>query len=368
MRLPDWRRLLDRPIADYVDQPENNYLLLRFVAATMVIYSHSYPLLHLPHQTEFLKSWFRFTHSGEVGLAIFFTISGFLVTASYIHRGGFAYYLKCRALRVIPGLLGCLLFTALLLGPIVTTLSAGDYFSNSGTYSYITGNLSLIKTVFPLPGVYEHLPLPNAVNGSLYTLPAEFRLYMFIGLFGVVGLLGKRNLYLPFMLVLAALALFAPADWALYFNKRGFTSLFLCFAFGSVLRVYMQRIPLSGAILLASVVVLACLYHTRAFQWLFFVPIVYAVFWVAYVPNLHFFNRFGDYSYGLYIYAFPIQQALILYFPGIRPLALFGVAFLLTLICAMLSWHLIESPALKLKSVSFRTYFRRRTTADTAIK
>jgi peptidoglycan/LPS O-acetylase OafA/YrhL len=89
---------------------------------------------------------------------------------------------------------------------------------------------------------------------------------------------------------------------------------------------------------------------------------------VAYVPNLHFFNRFGDYSYGLYIYAFPIQQALILYFPGIRPLALFGVAFLLTLICAMLSWHLIESPALKLKSVSFRTYFRRRTTADTAIK
>jgi peptidoglycan/LPS O-acetylase OafA/YrhL len=364
--LQDWRPiLLGRPIAHYAAQPENNYLLLRFVAAIMVIYSHAYALLRLPHQMELVRSWLNFTHSGEIGLAIFFAISGFLVTASYIHRGGFVYYLKCRVLRVIPSLLVCLLLTALVLGPIVSTLPAGQYFANGDTYGYITGNLSLIKTVYPLPGVYEHLPLPNAVNGSLYTLPAEFRLYMFIGLFGIVGLLAMRRLYLPFMLALAVLALFAPADWALYFNKRGFTSLFMFFAFGSVLRVYMHRVTLSGAILLGCIAASAVAYHTPAFPSLFWVTIAYAVFWVAYVPNLHFFNRAGDYSYGLYIYAFPIEQGLTQYFPTIQPLELFGAASVLTLACAMMSWHFIEAPALKLKSVNFRDYLRRRVPVGT---
>lgn len=356
----DWRKFfLGRPIADYTAQPENNYQFLRFLAAVMVIYSHAYPLAAKPQRMELIKTWFRFTHSGEIGLAIFFAISGFLVTASYLNRGSFSYYLKCRALRILPGLLVCLLLTALVLGPVVSILPAGAYFSDAGTYRYITGNLSLIKTVFALPGVYDNLPLAHAVNGSLYTLPAEFRLYLFIGLFGVMGLLVNRRLYLPWMLALTALALFAPADWALYFNKRGFTSLFLCFAFGSVLRVYMARIPLSTSILLGCIAVSAVLRHTPAFPTLFYTTILYAVFWVAYVPDLHWFNRIGDYSYGLYIYAFPIEQGLRLYYPDIEPLLLAGVAFVLTLACAVPSWHLVEKPALELKKVKFRQFFRR---------
>ena len=305
----------------------------------------------------------RFTHSGEVGLAIFFAISGFLVTGSYLNRGSFAYYLKCRALRILPGLLVCLLLTALVLGAVVTTRPAADYFANGDTWRYISGNLSLIKTVFTLPGVYEHLPLAGAVNGSLYTLPAEFRLYLFIGLFGAVGLLLRPRLYLPWMLALTAVALFAPADWSLYFNKRGFTSLFLCFAFGSVLRVYMRLVPLSAYILLAGIAVSAAVRHTPAFPTLFYATILYAVFWVAYVPNLYWFNRIGDYSYGLYIYAFPIEQGLRLYYPDIEPLVLAGAALVLTLVFAVPSWHLVEKPALQLKRVKFRELFRRRVAA-----
>lgn len=361
--LPDPRRLLGRPIAHYAVQPENNYQFLRFLAAVMVIYSHAYPIANMPHRMDLIKTWFRFTHSGEVGLAIFFAISGFLVTGSYINRGSFWYYLKCRALRILPGLLVCLLLTALVLGPIVSTLLAGDYFANGDTYHYITGNLSLIKTVFTLPGVYEDLPQRGAVNGSLYTLPAEFRLYLFIGLFGLMGLLVNRRLYLPWILALTAVALFAPPDWALYFNKRGFTSLFLCFAFGSVLRVYMHRVPLSGAILLAGIALSAALRHTPAFPTLFYTTILYAVFWVAYVPDLHWFNRVGDYSYGLYIYAFPIEQGLKLYYPSIEPLVLAGAAFVLTLACAVPSWHFVEQPALSLKKVRFRELFRQRIAA-----
>lgn len=361
--LHSWPRLLGRPIAHYAAQPENNYQILRFLAAVMVIYSHAYPLAGKPHRMELLKTWVRFTHSGEVGLAIFFAISGFLVTASYLNRGSFGYYLKCRALRILPGLLVCLLLTALALGPVVSTLPLRTYFADADTYRYITGNLSLIKTVFMLPGVYEHLPLAGAVNGSLYTLPAEFRLYIFVGLFGLMGLLVNRRLYLPWMLALTAVALFAPADWALYFNKRGFTSLFLCFAFGSVLRVYMHRVPLSTALLLACIAVAAAFRQTPAFPTLFYLAILYAVFWVAYVPNLRWFNRIGDYSYGLYIYAFPIEQGLRLYYPDIEPLLLAGVAFLLTLLFAVPSWHLVEKPALELKKVRFRDLIPRRVVA-----
>jgi peptidoglycan/LPS O-acetylase OafA/YrhL len=146
-------------------------------------------------------------------------------------------------------------------------------------------------------------------------------------------------------------------------DKTRYLHLFLLFAAGSVIRVYHDRIPLSTWLLAAAVVPVVVLYRTPAFPDAFTAWLVYAVFWLAYVPNLHWFNRAGDYSYGLYIYAFPIEQALRQYFPAILPLELFATAAVLTLGCAMLSWHLVEQPALKLKKVKFRELIRRRIAA-----
>ncbi|HEU5398479.1 MAG TPA: acyltransferase [Gammaproteobacteria bacterium] len=340
-------------IARYAAQPENNYLLLRFVAALLVIYGHAYAIAPQPGGMDLIQRVFGVTYAGDVGVYTFFLISGFLVTGSYLNRANFGDYLKCRLLRLLPGLAVCLAFTVFVLGPLVSRLPAGAYFAEADTYHYFTANLSLIKTVYTLPGVFEHFPQDGAVNGSLWTLPAEFRLYLLVGLIGVTSLLARRRWYIWLALALAAVSLFTPPDMALMFNKYPLRSLFLYFLAGSVLRVYWDLVPLSGLILAAFAVADFFLRHTAAYPAALGVTLGYAVLWVAYVPNLHAFNRVGDYSYGLYIYAFPVAQVLRQYFIHIRPLELFAWGAVLTLACAALSWHLVEEPTLRWKRVDF---------------
>jgi peptidoglycan/LPS O-acetylase OafA/YrhL len=349
-----WSKPFQRSIADYAAQPQNNYLLMRLVAALMVIYGHSYAITKLPGQADLLARLLRFTYAGALGVAVFFVISGFLVTASYLNRRHWGEFMQSRCLRVFPGLIVCLLAMMFLLGPAVTRHGLGDYFSDPQLY------LAPFGRHFRLPGVFEQLP-QDGVNGSLWTLPLEFSLYVVLGIFGVVGLLFRRGAYSLVVLALCVLALLAfDRGGGLFTERHAYLNLILLFAAGSVIRLYAERIPLHWAGLVALALPALLLYHTRFFPVLFTLWLVYMVFWVAYVPDLHWFNRAGDYSYGLYIYAFPIAQTLRQYIPDITPLGLFASASLLTLGCAMLSWHLIEAPALKLKDVDFRAYFRRR--------
>ena len=357
-------RLAFRSIASYADQPQNNYLLLRFLAALLVIYGHSYAIVHLRWHIDLLQRALRFTFAGTVGVDIFFVISGFLVTGSYLVRRDWFDFMKSRCLRIFPGLIVCLLAMTFLLGPVVTSLPAVQYLTDPQLYTGLLRNFTLVDLHLRLPGVFDDLPI-DSVNGSLWTLPAEFMLYVFLGIFGAAGILFSRKGYLPFILLMCALALGMGLEVNYVHNKVRYIPLFFLFATGSVIRVYSDRIPLSSWILgVASVVmVLAVYYHFAYAEYVFIAWLVYATFWFAYVPNLHFFNRAGDYSYGLYIYAFPIGQALRQYIPDIQPMPLFGLTSLLTLVCAMLSWHFVEHPALRLKKVKFRELIRRRVAA-----
>lgn len=352
--LPAWRTL-----ASYTEQKENNYLLLRFLAALSVIYGHSYAITKLPGQHDLVQSLLRFSYSGDVGVDVFFVISGFLVTASYLNRRDWGDFMKARVLRIFPALAVCLLVTVLILGPVVSTLGVLDYFGSGATYAYFFRNLSLLLLDYDLPGVFEHLP-QYGVNGSLWTLPIEFGLYILLSLFGLLGILFKRRWYGLFILGMCALAFITFTEVHFLSQKMIWFRLMCLFAAGSVMRVYADRIPLTGwPLLLLPLAFLLRRQHLGAFSGVFSVWLVYAVFWAAYVPNLHFFNRLGDYSYGLYIYAFPIQQTLRQYFPDIAPLTLFACASVATVICAALSWHLVEEPALRLKSVDFGKKFAR---------
>ncbi|HSC46885.1 MAG TPA: acyltransferase [Gammaproteobacteria bacterium] len=344
-------RLPGPSIADCAARPQNNFTLLRFLAAVLVIYSHSYPLAGVRGESGPLRHLLQFTNYGHIGVDMFFVISGFLVTASYLNRGSFASYFKSRCLRIFPGLLVCLLLTAFVLGPLVSSQPAADYFSARETYAFVYRNLMFVVQ-YTLPGVFTDLPVP-AVNGSLWTLPVEFRLYIVLGLLGAAGVLAKRRLYLWLVLALAAVVLAVPVEVSLTFNQKPNVHLFMFFFAGSLLCVYARWVPVSGLVLLALMALSLPFYHTRAFPWLCGTVLMYAVIWFAYLPGLHAFDRVGDYSYGLYIYAFPIQEALRQYFTQIHPWAMFAAATPLTLICAMFSWHLIEERALRLKSIDF---------------
>ncbi|HEX4300465.1 MAG TPA: acyltransferase [Gammaproteobacteria bacterium] len=347
-----------RSIASYAAESENNYLLLRFVAALMVIYGHSYAITRLPGHIDLVQRLLRFTYAGGVGVDAFFIISGFLVTASYLDRRHWPEFMKARCLRIFPGLIVCLLAIAFLLGPFVTTLRPTEYLFGPQLYADL---LQVLTLHLRLPGVFEDLP-QQAVNGSLWTLPPEFLLYLLVSMAGLSGMLFRPRIYVPLLIGSCALGIVLVGQVHFFHDRQIYLRLFLLFGAGSLVRVLSDRIPLSTWLLAAAAVPVALLYSTPLFPYAFNLWLVYAVFWFAYVPNLRRFNRAGDYSYGLYIYAFPIEQTLRQSFPAILPLELFAAASALTLGCAMLSWHFIEQPALRLKDVRLRDLLRRHAT------
>lgn len=358
-------RPFQRSLASYTEQPQNNYLLLRLVAALLVIYGHSYGITKLPGQMDLVQRALRFTYAGGVGVDAFFVISGFLVTASYLNRRSWPEFMKARCLRIFPGLAVCILAMVFLMGPVVTTLPVLQYLTSPELYGFLLRNVTLVSLHFRLPGVFEHLPA-DGVNGSLWTLPAEFLLYVLLSIFGVTGILFRRRWYWLLILACCIAAVGLCMEVGFFADRIRYLRLVILFGVGSVLRVYDDRVPLSTWILAALTLATAALlfwYPERLSHHVFTLWLIYAVFWFAYVPNLHFFNRLGDYSYGLYIYAYPIEQTLRQYIPAIRPLELFCCASFLTLGCAMLSWHFVEHPALDLKKVKFRQLFRRPVTA-----
>lgn len=150
----------------------------------MVLYGHSFVLLGL--REPLFMSWLPL---GPLGVFIFFTISGYLVSESWDRDPHLLRFFQRRLLRILPGLAVCVLLTVGVLGPLLTTLPLADYFSNPHTLGYLR-TIGLYITYY-LPGVFDGNRYPNAVNGSLWSLPVEFLMYIVVALVGVLH--GNRN-------------------------------------------------------------------------------------------------------------------------------------------------------------------------------
>lgn len=157
----------------------NLFDLLRLIAAILVIYGHSYPLLGLI-PPDFITRIFPFVDSGAFVVYIFFTISGFLNAKSVAKNKATVFYIN-RSLRIFPGLIVALIFAALLIGPLCTTLPLERYVASPQIWKYIASN-SVLSPNYALPGVFGDNLYKTAVNGSLWTLPTEFVLYLILPL------------------------------------------------------------------------------------------------------------------------------------------------------------------------------------------
>ena len=167
-------------LSDYAVGRDNNFNLIRFLAALSVLFGHSVGVLGLPSAYEFF-----FDHLGlslaEMAVDVFFVTSGFLVTASLINRGNLIAFLWARVLRIYPALWVMLALTVFVLAPALTTLPLADFFSAAKTWDYFAKCATLIGGVrYSLPGVFDAMPLKGEFNGSLWTLPIEFRLYLYL--------------------------------------------------------------------------------------------------------------------------------------------------------------------------------------------
>jgi len=329
---------------------DNNFQLIRLLAAASVVLFHSYALTN--HWTD-EPLWRRVPelNFGALGVACFFVISGFLVTQSWLARERVVPFVAARALRIYPALAGAVVLTVALAW-ISGTLSLAGFLTDPQTLDYIVHVTPAWDIRHQLPGAFPENPIPHDVNGSLWTLPIELRLYVAVLAAGVIGLLARRVAWFALLWLLLLWWLVSPAGLPAPPFDKVTGDLVLLFALGSLASVWRRAIPLSLAIAAVALMLVIINPADLARGALFAPLLAYIVLVAAYHPRLAWpaFNRVGDYSYGVYVYSFPIQQTLVQRIPGIEPAPLFALAMVLTLVVAALSWHFLEQPALGLKS------------------
>lgn len=324
-------------IGDFSESRHNNFDIIRFCTASLIVLYHSFPL-SVP----------GFDHTGYLWieyqlLGIFFAVSGFLIMQSWERSPRVFYFLKKRLLRIMPALICTVLLAAFVIGPLVTTLSWSAYIHHPAVWDYLK-NILLYNTWFLLPGVFEDVPFKGSVNGALWTLPYEARCYLLLVVLGVLRIRTWRKT--AAFLFLAAFSLLV-LDWPAL-------RLTIFFVMGILFYLFRDKIPLSDSWAVFSVIAVGlAVYLNVGVVYVTLCYGTYLVFYFAFHPrySFHNFGKYGDFSYGIYVYAFPVQQCVIHYFhPGsLYPLQFFAIQYPLILCIAALSWHLIEWPCLRLK-------------------
>lgn len=329
----------------------NNFDTLRLLAAVSVMFSHSFLIAEGTQKNEWLiRATGNQSILGLCGVFVFFAISGFLVTQSFETTRDPLHFLAKRGLRIFPGLFVAAIISALVLAPLVTTLEPGAYFGQAAPYRYVVGNTLLDQSVHELPGVmFVNNPVGLEINGSMWTLRFEFMMYLMVLALGLLGLLR-----LPVILTLLALGLACLRFEALDF-LGGWGWLLGFFAAGMALYKLRGTRTFDGRVALLALAGLVLGVKLRQFIPLFPIFGCYLALWLALTPRLPTIPaaRFGDLSYGLYIYGWPVEAAVIRCLGGHACWwQVLAIALPVTMALAFFSWHLIEHPALRLKPSS----------------
>lgn len=325
-----------------------NFWLFRHLAAFCVLFSHSFDLSRkLP--LDLLRVFPFLVGMATFGVTVFFVISGYLVTQSWMRNHHPLTFVAHRLLRIVPALWGCIAFVVLL-GAAFSTLSGGAFWLHPQVRDYVVGNV-VFQNALTLPGVFESNPLGAMVSGTFWTLPIELTCYVWVLLVG--SLRGFRHPWVFGAIVLASLGavMLEGSQINLFQANVAAESLplyYAAFLCGSAL-YGLRRYAVAPWVI--PVVVLLAAYVLKASDVLY----IAALAWFL-INSVHHLSRFWaepphwpDLSYGVYLFGFPIQQALIATFPQWNGWENLASSLVLTLLMASVSWYLIESPALGLK-------------------
>jgi peptidoglycan/LPS O-acetylase OafA/YrhL len=326
---------------------------MRLAAAFAVLGSHSFPLTGTSEPV-FVFSGGQ-TSLGTIAVCTFFIISGFLVAPSLLRSHSLLTYASKRALRIFPALIVVVGLVAMVLGPLVTTQPLADYFAHENFKEYLW-NMALLPR-FSLPGVFENLPFTGSVNGSLWTLRYEAGCYILLPLLVYGGVLRRTAAVLIAMLATGVLGWWAvnslpPTLYVFDLRPKDFLVFWAYFFAGTTMVALRERVPLDGRLAVMALLLSGLALRFGAFHLLFPILGAYLVVYCGTLRVLDFKLLHGrDYSYGFYLYAFPVQQLVVFAAPAYAawwfnivmatPVALFF---------AGLSWHLIEKPMLSFKS------------------
>lgn len=336
---------------------DNAFDTIRLLAAASVIISHAFVLVDGRESVEplYILSDGQIT-IGRAAVAAFFVVSGLLISMSFERSKSWFKFTMNRALRLLPGLWVCVAVLVLLFGPIATALPLKDYFQSSETIGFF-GNVAFLARSHSIAGVFDGLPGGDAVNGSLWTLKYEVASYVFGALLLCAGRLKTALTAIVWgAAMLATPVIGDPLDHGgASYHAAWMVWLFRFYGAGMLLYLLRDRIPVSSRGALVSLVIVLLATFTPAYTEAMATFGAYALIAAAFLASSWFkrLTHRGDLSYGVYIYAFPVQQLFVpvsneTSIPWLTNVALsLPVTFLL----AWLSWHFVERPALSLKNV-----------------
>jgi peptidoglycan/LPS O-acetylase OafA/YrhL len=320
-----------RSIADVFDDKENNFNLIRMIAALAVLVSHCYPLSGI-NDFDPLSYFGDYDTAGGWGVSVFFVISGFLVTRSVMRHSSLDYF-SSRVLRIIPALALVTTIEVCVIGPLFTQLSLSQYLSSPATWLHFE-NVSIFSMHYSLPGLFMNNPA-KATNGSLWTLPVECGFYVLLPIAAVFGLLRRQFLILATTAIAVVLGFLISThhlDWVhqggLLFRQAPLYSTLknlLFFLSGACFWVFRDKIAYSHGLAAAMVGMLYIFADQPLRLAALYVALPYLVIYAALGKTsvLSWYRRVGDYSYGTYVFAYPVQQSVVTFFgPGIGPVLL----------------------------------------------
>lgn len=337
-----------------LDSKRNSLNLIRLALAAIVLVVHTYFIIGLP-----MHPWLILggQHLGVWAVAGFFAISGYLITASR-QRTGFANFLLLRIGRIFPAFLVCLVLTAALFGPIahfVTTGTFAGYLRTSPSpLSYIFSNMFLQVNSYDIGTTLETVPYPNAWNGSLWTLYYEFLCYMFAGVL-LIWARARRSAWPVAFAFALSVAVYVKIDFVLSFldgnaSFRLLAMLLPYFLGGALIRLLSPNFGLHWIPGLSSLLIVGFgIQFGPVWSAQLLAPLLaYGLLWASsVVPQPNWIAK-HDVSYGVYVYAFPVQQLLAVFgLSFLGPVLFSGVSLAITLALAIASWFLIERPALR---------------------
>ncbi len=315
----------------------------------MVIVDHAYII---NGQSHLLANFGGQASLGAIGVGVFFVLSGALVTGSYLNCKGALDFLIRRARRIYPGYVVCILTTALLFYPLVTYTTANGaslgLLNSQGPVNYVLKNAWIMQGQIQINDLFSRNPEAFSVNGSLWSIPWEVGCYLMVLCLGVAGVLRSHPWVVCVCLAIAFLNIcISPAGsiFGKYYLAERVTYLPVLFLSGATFYLFRDKIRFSRLAATGSLALFVCCLFIE-WRWaMLFLP--YAMFGLAYSERVV-SAALPDLSYGMYIYSFPIQQAIWHYSGDLLSIPLqILITLLLVGPISALSWYWVESPCLK---------------------
>lgn len=355
-------------LADILPRDKNGFDLVRLVAAIAVIFGHSFHIFPTGGYSEPVTQLIQKNYTGTLAVGVFFFLSGILVTQSFALNASPARFLLMRAFRIYPGAIVCLAIISFVIGPVVTTLPVMDYFASRQVYCYFADHVSLLS-IFPiqcwgLPGVFTENRIPSAPNGSLWTLTPEIICYVYVLAFGMLGFIKTRIKILATLVAILVVHSVAPRA-VLYFSDVEYSDILkvgLFFMAGVFAYSIRDILPIKTLYALPLVVAATVLQGTFVQEYALYLALFYSVLVISASRPIRRVKLPGDYSYGVYIYGWPIQQTVAHFFPTLTSYPSNLITIPSALFAGYLSWKFVEEPAL----LFARSFSLRRRTSTAA--